>query len=182
MEALDKIVAYIEALDKRQFRFHILGFFAGIVLIAGSILSYIASSKMDLINRLQALNKMAIKGCQIIDTHRRLVKDEQHLKLVLEQKRGFSIQAFFEQICREQSLTAEAGWATRSDHVSDIFDEITLTAHFKNLTTEKLVKFLDTLNKEEIVYLKDLQIKNSSNKTIATSITIATKCYKSSLE
>ena len=182
MEALNKIVAYIETLDRHQFRLHVLGFFAGIMVFAGMFLYYIAESKNDLIQRLQALNKLAIKGCQIIDTNRRLVKDEQHLKQVLEQKRGFSIQAFFEQVCRDQNLTAEPGWATRPEHVSDIFDEIILTANFKNLTSDKVVKLLDTLNKEEIVYLKELQLKNTSNKTIAISITIATKCYKSSLE
>jgi hypothetical protein len=182
MEALNKLVAYIEILDRRQFRLHVLGFFTAVVMLAGLFLYYIADSKNDLIIRLQALNKLAIKGCQIIDIHRRLVKDEQHLKQVLEQKRGFSINAFFEQVCRDLSITAEAGWAPREEHVGDMFDEITLTATFKNLTSDKVVKILTMLNKEEIVYLKDFQVKNSNNKTITISVTIATKRYKSSIE
>ncbi len=182
MEALNKLVTYIEALDRRQFKFHVLGFFTAIVLLAGLFLYYLAESKNDLIVRLQALNKLATKGCQIIDVHRRLVKDEQHLKQVLEQKRGFVLQAFFEQVCRDLSMTPEAGWAPKEEHISDIFNEIILTAIFKNVTSEKVVKLLNMLNKEEIVYLKGFNLKNNNNRTITISVTIATKRYKSSIE
>ncbi len=182
MEALNKIVAYIETLDRRHFRLHVLGFFAGVILITSSLLYYLQSNKNSLILRLRALNNLAVKGCHIIANNNSLTKDEQRLKQLLDQKRGFSIQAFFEQFCRDQSLAAEPGWATRPEHVSDIFDEMILSASFKELTSDKLVKLLDALNKEEIVYLKELQIKKSANKKIAVSMTIATKCYKSSLE
>ncbi|MBM3892805.1 hypothetical protein FJ365_00190 [Candidatus Dependentiae bacterium] len=182
MEALNKLVAYLETLDRRQFKFHVLGFFTAIVLLAGLFLYYLAESKNDLIVRLQALNKLATKGCHIIDIHRRIVKDEQRLKQVLEQKRGFVLQAFFEQICRDLSMTPEAGWAPKEEHISDVFDEIILTATFKNVTSDKVVKSLNMLNKEEIVYIKDFHAKNNSNKTITISVTIATKRYKSSIE
>ncbi len=183
MEALNRIVGYIEALDRHNFRLHVCAFFAGIILVASMLLYYIHSSKHDLISQLQILNKLAVKSCHIIDSNRRLAKDEQRLKNLLEQKRGFSIQAFFEQFCRDQNITAETGWAARpAEHVSDIFDEIILTARFKDLTSNKLVKILDALNKEEIVYLKELQIKTGTSKKIAVSVTMATKCYKSSLE
>jgi|688.fasta_scaffold512777_2 hypothetical protein len=182
MEALNKIIAYIETLDRRHFRLHVLGFMVGIVTISAGLLYTIQSKKEALIQRLQVLNNLAIKANEIIATNTSITKDEQRLKELLMQKRGFSIQAFFEQFCREQNVNPEAGWATKQERVSDIFDEIVLTAQFKNLTSDKLVKLLDALNKEEIVYLKDLQIKSTPNKKISVSMTMATKSYKSSLD
>jgi len=79
-------------------------------------------------------------------------------------------------------MTPEAGWAPKEEHISDVFDEIILTATFKNVTSDKVVKSLNMLNKEEIVYIKDFHAKNNSNKTITISVTIATKRYKSSIE
>ena len=181
MEALNKIIVYLEARERKQFYTLLLYFLGAVLCVSIGIIWVIFDKKSELIKRLKTLNNLTEKSFRIIEDNRRMTKEELRLKEVLDKDKDFTIKGFFELFCREQNLSPDP-WDARSEPVNDRFDEILLPATFKDITSDKLVKTLEALNKKEIVYLKEIVIKNTGRGKITVTMTIATKRYKSSLE
>jgi hypothetical protein len=58
---------------------------------------------------------------------------------------------------------------------------VCLPAEFKGYTTERLVQLLSVLDKEEIVYVKEVIIKADRDRKINFTLTLATNQLKSQL-
>jgi hypothetical protein len=153
----------------------------GTVLVGLSGIIYFLYMQRDAdVATLIDLQEASKKNNTLIAKSDKIKAEEERIKALLEENKGFSIKTFFETLTREQKLTAEAGWDTeiRSIEGNDTFDEIVLSATFKNQTTQALVALLGVLDNNEIVYIKELEIKKEAKKTIAFTLTIATKKRK----
>lgn len=182
MEALNKIAAYVQGLDPRNFQKYLAITLASVALACGLLIFYLNSKNSELITRIKQLRTLSEKSFRIIQENREMVKEELRWKEKLDKEQNFTMQGFFEQFCKEQSITPEQGWNVRTESVSEKFDEISLPATFKDQTTEQLVKILAALEKKEIVYIKELVIRAQSPGKISFDITLATKKYKSLTE
>ena len=179
MKVLDNLAAYIQTLNKKDFKRY-LTLFLGVTTIIITMIVYHTYSKSSfLVSEIKKLEILVSKSAKIIAQNEKLEQKEQQLQQLLEQNREFSMKTFFEQFCSQQEITPDAGWETIALPVegNEKFNEVSLSASFKNQTTQNLVKILDTLDKKEIIYLKELSIKNTEDKKIAFDITIATKKY-----
>jgi hypothetical protein len=182
MELLNRLVAQIQVMDHKQLQKYLFVALGVIVCCVVGLIYYLHQYNNDLLIRIKQLRTLSEKAAKIIEENKRMVKEEQRLKELLEANKEFKMQGFFEQFCRDQSITPEVGWDTRSEQVSEKFDEITLPATFKGQTTESLVIILDALEKKEIVYIKDLTIRTESPGKISFDIILATKKYKAFAE
>ena len=179
MKVLDNLAIYIQTLNKRDFKRY-LGLFLGVVTIIVAMIAYYTYSKSSfLVSEIKKLEILVGKSSKIIAQNEKLEEQEQQLQQLLEQNKEFSMKTFFEQFCSQQGITPDAGWETINLPVegNDKFDEVSLSATFKNQTTQNLVKVLEALDKKEIIHIKELSIKNAGNKKITFDITIATKKY-----
>jgi hypothetical protein len=179
MEALNKLIAYFDTLDQREFKMHIIGFLVGVFGFGCFMVYSIQSKKTELLQKLRVLNTQTIKAYQIIENNREIVRDELRLRQKLDLEKDFSIRGYFEQFYRDQALTPDGNWETRTESMNEKFDEILLPVTFKDLTSDRLVKALVELNKKDIVFVKECIIKATSSNKINVTITIATKRYKS---
>ena len=179
MEALNKIAAYVQSLEPKEFQKYLAIGLAIVIVAASLVIFYIHTKNNELITRIKQLRNLAEKSSRLIQDNREMVKEEQRWKEKLDKEKNFTMQGFFEQFCREQSLTPEPGWNAHTEAVSEKFDEITLPASFKGQTTEGLVAILTALEKKEIVYIKELTVRTESPGKISFDITLATKKYKS---
>ncbi len=182
MELLNKLVAQIQDTDPKQLQKYLFISLGAVICFVVGLLYYINQFNSDLIIRIKQLRNLSEKAAKIIQENKRMVKEELRLKDLLEANKDFKIQGFFEQFCRDQSITPEVGWDTRTEQVSEKFDEVTLPATFKNQTTESLVTILDALEKKEIIYIKDVTIRTEAPGKISFDITLATKKYKAFAE
>ncbi len=182
MEALNKLARYLQNLNQKQFQRHILLFLGSVALVAASVTYFIYQKKYDLAMHIKQLQTLTERSFKMIANNRKMIKDEVRFKEILDKNKDFTMKGFFEQFYREQNITPETGWDARAETVNERFDEITLPASFKGQTTEKLVKILDTLDKKEIVYIKELKIRNEGGQKIGFDIMLATKKYKSMLD
>ena len=182
MEALNKIAAYVQSLEPKEFQKYVaIGLF-GVAAAAGLVIFYIHTKNNELIMRTKQLRTLTEKSFRLIQDNRDMVKEEQRWKEKLDKEKNFTMQGFFEQFCREQNITPEQGWNARTEPVSEKFDEIILLATIKGQTTESLVGILAALEKKEIVYIKELTVRTESPGKISFDITLATKKYKSLTE
>lgn len=182
MELFNKAATYVQDLDTKLFQKYLLFGLLSVATIVGIMVYYIHGKNEELITRITQLRTLTQKSFRIIEDNKKIVKEEQRLQEILDQNKDFTIKGFFEQFCREQGIVPEQGWDTRSEQVSEKFEEIILPATFRNLTSQNLVTILDALEKKEIVYIKELTIRNESSGKIAIDILLATKKYKALLE
>lgn len=183
MKILYNIADYIQKLNKKDFEKNLVIFLSIIIISSLGSTYFIYNKSNDLIEKIRLTKKLSLKTMNIIKLHEKMQKEEDKLQKMLEQEKEFDIQTYFEKFCSEQNITPEgSGWETITQELtgSDKFDEISLSVTFKNETTQKLVSILETLNKKNIVYIKELIIKNE-NKKILFDITIATKKLKRSI-
>ncbi len=182
MEAFNKLIATLEALEKKQFRQYLAGFLGAVALAAIMLISFIFNQKAALIARVKSLNTLTQKSYQIIEDNRSMVKEEMRMRDMLDKEKGFTIKSYFEQFCRDQNCSAEPGWETRTEDVNESFEEVYMVATFKDITSEKLVQLLEAFNKKDIVYLKDVAIKTAGPAKITAMLTIATTRFKTSID
>lgn len=182
MEVLKKLAVYIQSLDRKQLQKYTLFFLLAVAMVIGTLTYYLYSTQVSLVKEIYQLHALANKSLKIVEENRKMSKEEQRLRDILEKDRSFTIKGFFEQFCKEQDIVPERGWDSSAQSVNEKFDEIALTATFKGQTTEKLVKILTALDQKEIVYIKELVVRNENNGKITFDITIATKQDKAIIE
>lgn len=180
MKLLQNVANYIQKLNKKDFEKNLRLFLSIIAISSLGVTYFIYTKSSDLIEKIRMTKKLTLKTMNIIKTHKKMQKEEDKLQKLLEQEKNFNIKTYFEQFCSKQKITPNGNWETTTQELlgSDKFDEISLSATFKNETTQKLVTILEALNKKEIVYIKELIIKNENDKRIIFDITIATKKFK----
>ena len=183
MKMLQNIANYIQKLNKKDFEKNLTLFLVVIIISSLSVTYFIYTKSSDLIEKIRITKKLTLKTMNIIETHKKMQKEEDKLQKLLEEEKDFDIDTYFEQFCSEQKITSEGSWETTTQELagSDKFDEVSLSVTFKNQTTQKLVTILEALSKKDIVYIKELIIKNENNKKIIFDITIATKKFKRSV-
>ncbi len=180
MNIIDNIANHIQRLNKKEFDKLLL-----IILLATGITSlgaiyYIYNTSSSLVEKVKGITKLANKTTLILNENKKMDYEQNRLTRILELNKNFSIKTFFEQFSQQQMMIPDPNWDTRTIPVegNDKFDEIILTASFKNQTTLNLTRMLENLDKNEMVYIKELIINHEPNKKISFKITIATKRLK----
>jgi len=173
---LNRITDYIVTLKPKELKQQlgiIMGSAALITLGSVYYIYYTSNHSLAYIKQIQSL---AEKSAAILASNERIQHEENRIQEILSQNKDFDIKSYFEQFCREHKITPEPNWGTTVNPIegNNKFEEIILSATFKNETTKTLAKILDTLDKNEIVYLAELAIKKENDK-IAFDLVIATK-------
>lgn len=180
MTQLDKLVTLITSLDRRTFTIYLGAVLGCIAALSCALLYWLYSTRAAQIVAWNKLNDQVERVQRLAEKHDRISREEDRIQGMLEENKGFSIKTFFEKFCSEHGVTAESGWDTeqRSLEGNDSFDEVILNATFKNQTTQSLVTLVGSINNTEIVYIKNIEIKNDGNRSISFNLTIATKKRK----
>lgn len=172
---------YLQNFNKKNFDRYLILFLSGILVSTSFITYYVYSQSASLVIDLKKLEELVNKTTHIISENEKLQQKETQLQQRLEQYKEFDIRTSFEKFYIEQKLNPEPDWGgnvvQQPLEGNEKFDEVVLSATFKNLTTQTLVNLLSALDKQEIIYIKALTIKNESNKNITINITLATKKY-----
>ena len=179
MKVLNNFAIYLQTLNKKDFDRYLGLFLIVVALLSGLTTYYIYSKSKVLVAEVKKLEELVNKTTKLIHQNELLEQKEQDLQQLLGLNKEFNMKTFFEQFTAQQGMLPDPGWETITQPVegSEKFDEVILAATFKNQTTQNLVKFLDALDKNPTIFIKDLFIKNAGNKQINFDMTIATKKY-----
>jgi hypothetical protein len=175
MEFLIKISDFVQSLEPKQFQKYVIVALGCAAVIIGSLIYYVHNHTASLIDKMKSIERAANKSAQLILDAQKLKEQEDHIQKILDKYQNFDIQGDFEQFCKEQNIVPEPGWASSVETINAKFNEEVLAATFKNQTTQKLVTYLEALEKKEIIYIKGLSVKNEKDKKISFDISIATK-------
>jgi ATP-dependent Lon protease len=180
MNFLETIATHIASQNTKQQQIFIAAVLCSIALLIGGSLTYLYMQRASDIETIIQIQEQIKKNELLMAQSERIKAEEERIKELLDENKGFSIKTFFETLMLDQKLKPELGWETevRSIEGNDTFDEIILTAQFKKQTTQSLIALLNVLERNEIVYIKELDIKKEEKKTISFEIILATKKRK----
>jgi hypothetical protein len=178
MELLLRVTTYIQKLNKKDFEKKVYMCLGVVVFIVVGMTYYIYSKSTELAGQIKRLEGFANKTVRIREEYNDMQEKEEQLEELLNENKNFNIKVYFEQFCKDISMTPEPGWNTSIESINEKFDEIILPATFKGQSTEKLVTILEEIDKKEIVYIKDVSIRTEKDKKLLFDVTIATKQKK----
>ncbi|MBX9831324.1 hypothetical protein K2X40_05175 [Candidatus Babeliales bacterium] len=174
MEFFTHFTNFIGHLAPKQLKKYLLGVLLIVGLLTVSLKYFIYTKSHELVTRIKRLEKLDGKISDMQDKYEMLLGEEERIQGLLNKHKDFNIKSYFETFYKEQHITPEAGWDADARSINEKFDEIALSATFKDQTTEKLVKILEEIEKKEILSVKSLNVKTDKDKKISFDIVIAT--------
>ncbi len=178
MEFLEKIINTTRQVSKKEFEKYVLVSLAVVCLLMGGVTYFIYSTSNGLVKDIKQLQKLAKKSARLVDDFELMQKEEEKIRKILNKHKGFNLGSFFEKFCKDQGVKPEPNWSPTSESLNPQFEEVSLAATFKGQATENLVKMLEAIDKNEILYVKELRIRKEKDKTITFDISLATQRSK----
>lgn len=177
MKLLQNMYSYVQGLDRKQIRNYVTIFFGIVLLLCAVIVYQYFSSMSSLQQRLSAINRKRREIRELLERYERVKKQQAEVDSLLAKDPTFKIAGYFDSVIKnldlEQHKTRNP--ETSSQELDNGYTEITLFATFNNINTEKLTQLLDTLEQNERIYTKELEVyKGDNQQTINVNVLIAT--------
>ncbi len=152
-----------------------LAIFLGAVLIASlGIIYYIWTTSSAQVEEIIGLQRLSDKAALVLAEHEQLIKEQDRLQALFEKEKDFNIKVFFEQFYKQLSIMPEPGWKGDSNDIGEKFTETILQASFKNLSMQQVTQIIDTLDKKETIYFKEVTIRSEPNKQVTLELKLGT--------
>lgn len=152
----------------------------------GGSLYYIHTQTSQQINAIIQARALASKTDSLIIAYNAVTQEEDNLANLLEKKTDYnSLKSYFERFCQANKITPEPGWAD-STEVREIagstrFEEEQLNAHFKKIPLREAILFIDAVEKDDLLHLKELDLEKSDG-SLSVKMTLAAKRFKRTME
>ncbi|MGE0206741.1 MAG: hypothetical protein AB7R69_02715 [Candidatus Babeliales bacterium] len=177
MTIVNHIKEFIEQLDEAAFKRYIVTFFALFFLCIGFIIYRYYSGVSVIKNRIDTINKKRKEVKNLLERFEVVKVQKTEVDTLLEKDAAFKIGGYFDTIINQLGIAGNQTRApeTSSEELDNGYTEVKLYASFTNMNTQKLVALLDTLEQNERIYTKEVEIyKPDVGKTININILIAT--------
>jgi hypothetical protein len=179
---LSTIIQFLLGLPAPQMLLYIRIALAGLVILIAGSFYYIRTKSSELIDAIKKTSEFSHATEELINQYNVIIKEEESLAALLEKKSDYNnLKSYFERICKQNSLTPEAGWAESSESLeipgNEQFEEERLTCSFKGLSTKDAITLIDNFDKDEILYLKQIELEKVE-KSLTVKIMLTAKKLK----
>jgi hypothetical protein len=177
MNALNQIKDYIDQLDKKYFQRYVI--IAGsLVLIISSLILYRYYRNIFFYKKkIETINHKRKEVKDILERFEMVKIQQTEVDNLLEKDKDFKIGGYFNEVITKigiaQNKTREP--ETSSEELDNGYTERKLYASFSNITMQKLTELLDTIEQNERIYTKEVEMyKPDTGRTINVNLLIAT--------
>ena len=178
MEIINKLRGVLDGLESKDFYKYLIIIVTVLTLALAGMLYWHYSTMSDLRTRLNDINDMREKQVRSIIKRMNIVKQQRgKVKGILAQEQDFKIAGYFNDVLGQMGLLDYLTESSTSEvEMNNDNIEISLRARFSAITIKQLCELLDTLEKKERIYAKNLEIIKSvkTPETIDVNMTIAT--------
>jgi hypothetical protein len=179
MEILEKIRTFIQELDEKEFRTYLIATLSAIFIVLIFFVAFYLKRISTLKKQITYVNEKREEVKTILDKTEVVDQEQQKIDTLLGEKTDFKIQGYFDDTLKKLNLTYQSIAGSKGDKDAT-YREVVLKASFDDLTMKKLCDLLEELEKNRLVYTKELEItKSKKTKAIDVALTIATLQKKS---
>jgi transposase len=177
MKALEPLEQRIAQLDATTFRNYLIAFFGALALILGLIMWRYYASVSSIHKNIRRINDEREQVKDITIRSERVKEQQRLVEALIKKDPSFKILGYFDRVLNEHRLMGNLVRRpeTRSTELDTGHTEVTLIANLTGLTMKTIAELLDTLERNERINTKDIEItKPLSGRTVNLSLTIAT--------
>ncbi len=177
MNILEKVSLLLLSKEQEDFYKYIGGYALGLFIICISIIGYYYSATSNLKSNLQSLYKTQQECKLLLEKVKTIEQQKESVDAVLNTEKSFKIKNYFEELLRSLNLTPNQkrdAEVTEEEILKNQYSEIKLSAQLQGISMKQLCQLLETLEKKERLYTKDLIITKGRGPTIDVAITIGT--------
>ena len=176
MTLLDTMKSYLMSLQRQDF-YKYAGATSGVIfaLLLG-IFYYYYSATSDLITKIKSINRKRQDTQLILKKLKKVKQQSQEVNELLEKEPNFKIKNFFDTVLQQHKLQSKLKKAVdlSSETIHKTYTERKLTAQLKQISTQQLCEFLQTIEQKARVYTKELIITKTKGAALDATLTIAT--------
>ncbi|MBM3894686.1 hypothetical protein FJ366_03785 [Candidatus Dependentiae bacterium] len=180
------IAKFITTTPADLIRKYLLGLTLFLTLLLGFSFWYITTTSRNLARNIRIARELTGKADLLISEYNAVIQEEDNLAETLTKKKDFTgLKSYFERFCQATKMTPEPGWSDTAEikeiNGNDRFEEESLHAQIKNIKMKDIVQYIDAIEKDELLTLKELSIEKN-DKTLAIKLTVAAKRFKRTIE
>ena len=175
MELLDKLQAYLNALDQKRFYQYVIGMLSIIALLMGLLMFQYYRKMSSLRADAVAINELREQERIILDKAQKIKRDQKEIDAILAQEKNFKIGGYF------KDLVAKLGLAQKKSSVEVTtapqegkYQEKNLQAKFTGITMKELTELLQEVELNKRVFIKELDMAKKPPNSIDVTLIIAT--------
>lgn len=177
MKPLDQVREYIQHLDAKQFQRYLIALFTALFLFSSFTIYRYYRSVSTLKKKIVYINTKRKEVKELLERFEIVKRQQEEVDALLAKDKDFKIGGYFNTVMTQvgvaQNKTREP--ETSSEELDNGYTEIKLYASFSNMNMQNLTKLLDTLEQNERIYTKELEIyKPNQGPTINVNLLIAT--------
>ncbi len=179
MKLFQSVQQAVQELDAKSFRNYVIAFFVLLTLIMSFMLYRYYSALGSLNQNMNTINNQREQIKEIAIRYNFVQKQQDAVETLLKQDPKFKIIQYFGSVLEQHGLT-QANLARSPEASPTPLDtdhtEVTLVANLVGLNMKTIAELLDTLERKERIYTKDIEIiKPMPNaRTVNLNLTIAT--------
>ncbi len=175
MVLLDRLRERLEKYDQKEFIRYTAIYLGILTLFATAIITRYYFKSYSLYKTMKKVNGLREEVKTILERYERVKKQREDVDALLEKNEDFILPEYLERLRSEMHLSYTAESTTTSPR-DEMYQETSINAKFTNMNMRELTELLQELEKNRLVYTKELDIIKSKTRpgTLDVSITIAT--------
>lgn len=177
MEFINQIHDFITQRSQKEI-YRLLGIAATIIVLMLAGLTYYHFNRMSRLRKeMDVVNRARKETQKLLSRYTAVQKQRQEINAVLEKDRAFKIKEYFNALISDQNINQQNVKQIDVSQPQDLrngYFEIRLDAAITNLSMKKLTELLYVLEKNQRIYIKELQITKTQQQAIDATVTIAT--------
>jgi hypothetical protein len=176
MTIIDRIYNFFANLDAEQFRNYVAVVLLLVMLLTGFMIYRYYSQVNYYKRRVAAINRNRVDVKELLTRYEMVKRQQADVDALLEKDRDFKIAGYFDEVMNKLGLAQNKAREpeTSSELLENGYTEINLYASFSNLNMQKIVQLLDTLETNERIYIKEVEIYKANGNNVNVNILLAT--------
>lgn len=170
MKFIERVQHYIDTLDARGFLIYAAVIGGIIFALSGMILLWRSYSLSSAFEQLEELNESREKVRAILTRNKQVEQEKKHIDSIINQSPDFNLIEYVTAVLTSFGIkqTRETLETVRTD----IYEERDLRVDIEEIDTKQLTEILQTLQDNERVTVKEVNIKRGKDRGMATTIDV----------
>ena len=163
-------------MKKKEFYKNVGTYFGVMLALTFGLIYYYYAKTSELKATLKKVNRSRQDVQVILQKYKAVKKQSEEVNAMLAEEKNFKIKNFFDSIVQQHQLKNKQ---KKEAEVSEEllykrYTEIKLAAQFRQISTQQLCEFLNSIEQKARVYTKELIVTKTKGASLDVSLTIAT--------
>lgn len=179
MIGIDSLRDFVRGLDKKELKLYGALYMGVCAFIVAGIMVRHVYLVREAKDKIKQLNQARAKVQGVLTDFGQVAQQRNKIDALLKKDKNFYLQKFFQELTQKLGIAKEATEKPSTQKLENGYTEESLNINLLRITTQQLCELLQGIEKEERIYIKNIDITKTVAKKINVIMVIATLIPKS---